>query len=255
MSGFASLIDWSAWTGRWPFMPLRYGQPEALEEKLRKLGVSQAFVAPLEAVFEQDPTRANRALIDAVRGDFFSPVPVIDLSYANWEENLRLAEDDGRVRMVKLLPNYHQYELNDRTLAPLVERTARRRIIVSIQLRIEDRRGQHPLVKVDDVDVVRAVSAMAFFPQQRFVLSNAYAGELTEALHSLDNVWADISSVEYADTLQTLEERYPDGNLLFATHSPYYVPEAALYKLKDTDADAGYVRNVAHRNAERLLNW
>ncbi|MDF2815426.1 MAG: hypothetical protein K0Q81_1626, partial [Paenibacillus sp.] len=91
------LIDVAAWTGNWPFLKLRYTELPALKAKLQSLNVEQAFVAPIEAILEQDPIRANKELLEATRHDeFFSPVLVVDLSYANWQENVELAVKDGR---------------------------------------------------------------------------------------------------------------------------------------------------------------
>lgn len=251
----SEMIDVSAWTGHWPFTRQRFTHMLELRTKLRSLQITQAFLAPTEAILGQDPLHANMDLLNSVPDDFFSPVPVVDLSFANWAENIDASLRDGRVKMIKLLPNYHMYDVDEKMFAPLVEMTAKHKLVISIQMRVEDVRGQHPLMKVNDVDILRVVKVLAYFPGQRFVLSNAVAGELDEVLKSLSHVWVDISSVESTDTLTMLKERYSLNHILFATHSPFYVPEGALYKLKYADVSGDDIERVAYRNAKDLLTW
>ncbi|WP_135553533.1 amidohydrolase family protein [Paenibacillus cymbidii] len=249
----AGLIDVSAWTGNWPFTKLRYGGLPELKVKLQSLQVARAFVAPIEAILEQDPSRANKELLAATDDPFWSPVPVIDLSYANWQETFAYAANDSRVKMVKLLPNYHMYELSESKLQPLVALARQRSLVISIQIRVEDVRGQYPLMKVADVDVLQAANIALRFPEQPFLLGNLHAAELREALRAADNVYADLASLEQVDIVKEVEERYPAERVLFATHSPFYFPEAAVYKLRLTEAGPDTVRAIGSANARRLF--
>jgi len=253
LNGSNDLIDVSAWTGNWPFIKLRFTELNQLKAKLQSLHITKAFVAPIEAILEQDPMRANNELLAAVNDSFFSPVPVIDLSYANWQETLERAAADDRVRMIKLLPNYHMYELHEKQLAPLVLLTSRRNIVISIQMRVEDMRGQYHLMQVKDLDVVQVVKTMAYFPEQQFILSNPLLAELNEVLHSRDHIYVDIPSLESIDIVDELSARYSLDNILFASHSPFYVAEAAVYKLKLTEALPADIRRIACANAQRLF--
>ncbi|MBP1988592.1 amidohydrolase family protein [Paenibacillus eucommiae] len=255
MRKVSSLIDMSVWTGQWPFTKQRFTQLVELRERLESLQVAKAFVAPTEAILEQDPSRANKELLAGVKDDFFSPVPIVDLSYANWDENVARAADDARVQIVKLLPNYHMYEVHEKRFEPLVKLTGQHRLIISIQMRVEDMRGQHPLMLVKDIDIVQVVKMMAYFPEQRFIVSNLYIHEVPEALLSLDNVWIDISSLEEPDTVKQLKQNKKFDKVLFATHSPFYIPEASFSKLKVTDATQEDVDAIAFGNAAKLLNW
>lgn len=250
------VIDVAAWTGNWPFLKLRYTELPALKAKLQSLGVQQALVAPIEAILEQDPMRANRDLLEATQGDaFFSPVLVVDLSYANWAEVVELAVQDGRVRMLKLLPNYHMYDISEAVLEPLVKLTQQHRLLISLQMRIEDKRGMYPLLDVDDLDIVRVVKVLSYFPEQLFVISNPVIAELAQVLNSVDNVYVELASLEHVDIIEHLKELYTLDRILFGSHAPFFIPEAVLTKLKYTDASLADVEQIAYGNAERLLEW
>lgn len=252
----SKVIDMAAWTGNWPFLKLRCAELAALRDKLRSLRVERAFVAPIEAVFEQDPTRANKALLEATRGDdFFSPVPVVDLSYANWAEVVELAASDGRVRMIKLLPSYHMYEISERVLEPLVRMTQRHRLVIGLQMRMEDKRGMYPLLRVDDPDIVRVVKTVSYFPEQPFVLGYPYIGELVQVLNSVKNVYVELAGLEHVDVTLQLKKLYSLDRILFGSHAPFFIPEAVLSKLNYTEATQADAEQVAYRNAQTLLAW
>jgi predicted TIM-barrel fold metal-dependent hydrolase len=254
MKEITKIVDFSTWTGHWPFMQLKYNRLDQLKNKLQSLHVVKAFVSPIEAVLEQDMLRANKQLLADVQDDFFSPVLIVDLSYANWEDIMEMAVLDGRVKMVKLLPNYHMYELTEQRIEKLVQLTTQHDMLISIQMRVEDKRGQYPLLKVNDIDVYKAVKTASYFPDQTFILNNLYAHEVSEVLYSVDNVYVDISSLEKVDTLQMLKERFTLNKILFSSHSPYYFAEGNICKLRYTDVSDEDVRQVAYTNAEKLLH-
>src|SRR5690554_2652091 len=121
MNEIKKLVDCSVWTGNWPFRHLRYGDMDVLKKKLISENVTKAFIAPIAGILEQDPARADREMLGMVDDSFFSPVLIIDLSYENWRECMQLALDDRRVKMIKLIPNYHMYELHEKNMEELVE--------------------------------------------------------------------------------------------------------------------------------------
>ncbi|RKN74193.1 amidohydrolase family protein [Paenibacillus ginsengarvi] len=251
-----AVIDFAVWTGNWPFLKLRYTELPALKVKLQSQHVQQAFVAPIDAILEQDPMRANKALLAATAGDdYFSPVLIADLSFANWEEVIELAVTDGHVRMIKLLPSYHMYEVDESVFEPLVRLTQQHRLLISFQMRVEDKRGMYPLLNVNDPDIVRVVKTLSYFPEQPFVLSNPVIGELVQVLNSVDNVYVELESLEHADVLLQLKQLYTLDRILYGSHAPFFIPEAALSKLKVTDATREDAEQVAFGNARRLLEW
>jgi len=257
MHELTGLIDVCTWTGKWPFQHLRYAELGALKRKLNECGIETAFVSPIEAVFEQDPMRANRQLLQDIRranGRLFSPVPVVDLSYGNWREAVELAAAEQRIRMVKLLPNYHMYPLDETTLTPLIEAAGERHLAISIQVRMEDPRGRYPFLEVESVDVAALIKTVSAFSDQLFVLNNCYRRELDAVLVGLPNVYVDIASLEIQDILRYLDQRHGLERFLFATHCPFYYPEGNLNKLRYADVAAAKVDAVARRNCLAALS-
>ena len=257
------IIDSSVWAGNWPFSYLRYGRLDLLKEKLEKYNIIKAYVSPIEAILEEDPMRANLALFDEIdkmnvsyaenkTEDFFFPVPVVDLSFNNWEELVSLSIQRKDVKIIKLLPNYHMYEITEDNLGKLVDLAAVNNLIISIQIRIEDARGQYPLMKVGDVDIIKIIKVLSNFPQQKFIICNGYISELEQVLYSLKNTYVDISSAETQDVLAYLSNKYGEERLLFSTHSAFYYPEGNIFKLAYSPIDKECIEKIAYKNAQDL---
>jgi uncharacterized protein len=253
MKEIGKLVDMSTWTGNWPFIHLRYGDMYVLKEKLKSINVVRAFIAPIEGILEQDPMRADRELLKKVKDSFFSPVPVIDLSYGNWQECMELALEDERVGMVKLLPNYHMYRLYEKDVAGLVRLAQQRNIVISIQMKIEDPRAQHPLMKAENVNYNDVIKTLSAFPEQIFILNNVLMSDLKMLMESLPNIYVDISCLEQQDILANLYKEYSLNRFLFSSHCPFFFPEGNLYKLKYADVDINEIVKVAYKNAERIF--
>ena len=247
------LIDISTWTGNWPFMRLRYGDMNILKEKLKAMNVVKAFIAPIEGILEQDPMRADMELLQKVDDDFFSPVLIIDLSFENWQECMELALKDSRVRMVKLIPNYHLYKLYDEDMGELVEMAKSKGIVISIQMGIEDVRFQNPLMKVPDVEAEDVIKTLSAFPDQTFILSNTLKSNVRQLIESLNNIYIDISCLEGQELLENIHSTYSLDRFLFSSHTPFFFPEANVYKLKYTSLDKAEIDRVAYLNAKKIF--
>lgn len=254
MHDVRNLIDVSTWCDEWPFLKLRWTRPEELEPKLKTLGIGRAFIGSIRTVFEQNPYRANCDLLENVHGEFFSPVIVVDPSYATWRRSFELAARDSRVRMIKLLPNYHGYDLRPEVLQPIVAAASTCRFAIGIQIRLEDQRGAYPRLTVPDLEVDRVVWAISAFPDQPFILHNLFIRELPAALHIGDNVYADLASVELHNTLCAVDRRVGLDRILFATHAPFYYPGANVCKLRYADLASRKVHQVGYANADALLS-
>lgn len=250
-----NLIDVSVWTGEWPFLKLRFTRPDELEGKLTSVGVRRAYIASLRGIFEQDPYRSNRELLESGLSDFFFPVPIVDLSCPNWPESIEAALADKRVELIKLLPSYHRYELDAPVLEKLVEAVDGSDIVIGIQIRFEDQRGSYPNLTVPDLEVNKMVHAVSAFPDQPFILHNVYRRELNDTFSYGDNIYVDLASIEMHNTLQDIQSRLGSGTskVLFSTHAPFYYPEGNINKIRFSDIGREETEGIAFRNAERLF--
>jgi len=268
--------DASAWVGRWPFRVPGAQTVPALERLLAAHGLSGAVAAPLDAVLCPDPMLYNEPFLAAVRrrasGFRWLPAAVVDPTLGGFAEAARRCLALG-ARCFKVLPNYHLYPVVERGLSraealgvPWVKEAARggldgldqlcrlaagEGVPVSVQIRLQDERAQHPLMRVPPVPAAEVAELAARHPDCRFVVSGAYHAELA-ALGRSENIWVEISFVESEDTLAGAAAHVSWNRLLLGTHAPFFYPAVALAKVEAAGVGEDERRAVARGNAEGL---
>lgn len=249
------IIDCSVWHGQWPFCHLRYSDLDLMEKKLRSLNVEKAFISPFESVFAQDPHEGNFRMLDDIKGrPFFQPAPVIDLVLPSWKEHLEKLYSDFKIKMIKLIPNFHMYRLTEECLAELVEFTSPRNIIISIPVRIEDPRNQSPLLKEPmEIPIVVIAKALSFYPQQNFIVNNIYWGEINDLYYILKNTLFDIAMIEPVNPLKAIYDKYSADRFVFSSNSPLFYPEGNWNKLSYADMEKSEIEKIASGNIEKFI--
>lgn len=247
------IIDVNCWTGSWGTQSLRGGAAE-VRESLRRVGVERLCLSPLDGVWGHNVHLANATVYGAAdRWDDVLPVPIIDPTIATWPEELERARRDGRVRLVKWLPQYGRY-LPD-GVDECAGAVAEAGLGVVVQIRLEDARRQHPLAVVGDADPEAAVRLARSHPELIVIIGGASWTAIRQhgpALLELANLYADVSQADGMDTMRVLVEAGLGGRLLFATHAPFFVPLAALARVV-TDLDDAPAAAILGGNAAGLL--
>lgn len=243
------IVDTCTWIGNWPFKTLRYNTADALKEKLISQGVKKAFVSHLGSVFSSDPVEFNEFLPNCDKS-FFVPVPITDLSRRNWDKIIDFS-DMHDIKAIKLLPNYHMYKLEDEA-HKLIEYTDKRNIILSIQVRMEDERGQYKQLKVQAVDIKDIASVASKYPEQRFLLNGIYMNELNQ-IAELENVYIGISSLEGSDIYKSLSEKYNISRFVFESHTPLFYPEGNTFKLGCASISDQEKEHISNKNISKLI--
>lgn len=249
-----SLIDTSVFIGHWPFQPLQFHSCAQLKQHLTDYGVTQAWVANADAVLFPDPMYGNETLFTELQSDpFFIPVVIINPTLATWRADLQHCIAQG-ARAVKILPNYHQYTLDQPVVSELVEIAQAAGLPICVQMRITDERAHHPLMKVPCVPTAALVALAKQHPQARFLACAIFHADLPR-LVGVTNVWAELSHVESKETLVTALQVIGEDHLVFGSHSPFLYFKAVQAKLV---CSPGTVRTqtldkVMYINAQTLL--
>jgi len=249
------IIDINAYTGNWPTHPLKGGL-ETVRDSLKSYGVDRICISPLDAAWCRNPHLCNAPLCEAARVyDDVWPVPVLDPTIATWADELARSCAADRVRLVKLLPAYSQYELTevDACLAAAGEAG----LSVIVQTRLEDPRRQHPLGQVPDVPAKEVADAAERHPDLTVIIGGPRAGEiagLKDRLLDLPNLYADVSQSDGLDAVKIMVEEGLRDKLLFGSHAPLFIVHSAVSRvltdLADEDAEA-----ILGGNAERIIDW
>ena len=159
--------------------------------------------------------------------------------------------------LIRLFPNYHQYELSDRAASDLLDHAAELDMAVAIHVRLLDERRHHPLMQVPPVPVADVATAAATHPRTRMLLCCALIREARSAFAQLGSdgdLYTEISSVEYVSTVEHLLHDVPVDRVVLGTHAPLYYPHAGVAKVNDAPLPEDQLEAIRKGNASRLFD-
>lgn len=247
------IIDLNNFIGTWPSHPVM-GDPEDVWPSLREVGVTRIFASHLGSVWCRNPHVYNRVLFEASDAfDDVSPVPVLDPTVANWQQELKCACEHDGVQMVRLLPNYGGYDLASEK--DFLQAIHDAHLSVMVQICLEDPRRHHPLAVVPSLAASVVVDMAEQLPELCVVIGGAKAAELrtlAERILALPNVYADTSQVDGLDAVKVLVDKGLGARLVFGSHAPLFIPHAALGRVV-TDVADDVAEAILGGNALRLL--
>ena len=247
------IVDVNVSLGRWPFQRLAPATPGRLRHHLAREGIAEAWVSAVESVLHPDPDVTDEPLARRLRGhDGLHFVKTVNPLLAGAAEGLGRWVEAFGLRAVRLVPNYHQVSLADDRARAVMRQARRRRLAVLVQMRIEDERGQYPLMKVPGVPCDEVVRLARAFPRVPIVALCAYFREAA-ALAAAPNVHLDLSFMETLDTLASALAAVPARQIVFGSHTPFLCTRSAVLKLTAADIPARARRAIAAGNAARIF--
>lgn len=253
------IIDTNVHLARWPFRRLPYDETPRLVAKLRRHGIRRAWAGSFDGLLHEDIALVNARLTEDCRrnGDgVLVPFGSVNPTFPDWEDDLRRAEEEHGMPGIRLHPGYHGYGLDHPAFARLLRLAAERGLVVQLAVLMEDERTQHPLLQVPHVDVRPLSDALEKAPGARVELLNwsrAVRGRLLERIIADGRVFLDTGSVEGIGGVGKLLDRIPEDRLLFGSHAPFFILEAALLRMRESPLAEAEVRAILAGNARAFL--
>ena len=252
------MIDSNVYLSHWPFRRLPLDESDALADKLRAAGITQAWAGSFDALLHKDIAAVNERLVtDCARhADLLVPFGAVNLSLPDWQEDVRRCADVHGMRGIRLHPNYHEYTLDDSRFAELLEQAAEHQLIVQIAVRMEDDRTQHPLVRVPAVDLTKLSPLLAAHPDVQVQLVNCgrdLTPPLLRELAEQTNLWIEFSMTEGVGGVAKLTRDFPYERVLFGTYAPFFPVESSLLKLEESELGNALRERITQTNPEALL--
>jgi len=250
------IIDTNTTLFHWPFRRLPLDEVELLVAKMSSLGIDQAWASSFEAILHRDMTSVNERLADACRKyPTLVPIGAVHLDLPDWESDLRCCLFTHKMPGVRLYPNYHGYSLDDSRFLRLAHICAAAGRLIQISTCLEDPRTQHPSVRAADVDLSPLAKLFKEIPTAQVQLLNHRPGaNAAKLLGNLPGLYFDTARIESTDGVPQWHQQTPQGQLLFGTHAPFLVPEAALIRVHESgQLDDTELRNILGENAQRLF--
>ena len=253
------IIDTNVNISRWPFRRLAGDETTDLVARLRKRNVVQAWAGSFDGPLHKDIGGVNARLAADCRmhgKDFLVPFGSINPKLPGWQEDVRRCDEDYKMPGIRLHPNYHGYGLTDPVFAELLHMAAVRRLLVQLVVSMEDIRTQHPLLRVPPLDVSALPRLLEKEPTLRLMLLNwtpTLRGPQVKPFVDAGTVCFDIATVEGIEGIARLVERVPLERVLFGSHFPFFIFEAALAKMKESGLPEDQQKAVFEGNARRML--
>lgn len=253
------IIDTNINLFQWPFRRLPYDSVDELAGKLDSLKIGQAWAGSFEGILHRDLSGVNARLAEACRDrgrGRLIPFGSINVSLPDWEEDLRRCHEEHRMPGIRLHPNYHDYSLDDPRFARLLTIAAERGLLVQLTASMEDRRTQHPLSQVPDVDLSPLPDRMEKVPEAKVLILNCKPSSAAplKRLADTPGVYFDIARVEATDGVARLVRSIPRERVVFGTHAPFFVYESALIKVYESELTEREAGALFEQNAKRLIS-
>lgn len=257
----AGLIDTNVSLSHWAVRHTWAETPALLATKLRRHGVTSAWVGTFEGALHSDLAGVNTRLARACAREgsgMFHAFGTVNPALPDWEEDMRRCHEEHGMSGVRLFPNYHGYGLDDSRFRQLLEIGASRKLLIQIAFLIEDDRSQNPVLTAPTVNPAPLADLLPAIPNARVMLLNANSrifgvgNPLLQRL-SAAGVLFDVSSLEGVAGIEGVLRRLPEIRLCFGSHAPYFYFESALLKLQESVLSADQLSALCRGHAQRAI--
>ena len=252
------IVDANAYAGRWPFRRLTYAGTAGLKALMQRTGTDMALVTPIAAAFYRDCLSAMEEMLEDEGWDEMSmhPVAVVNPVFPGWEQDLDTMVREMGCLAVRLLPNYHGYQLyRDEALA-LVARAHEHGLPAIITLRMQDERSHHWHMSVNAVSTDEVRFLLRQMPHVKFMLSNVSWHEVMALRPELELARECVWEMSYkppAFYLENAVKEFGAARILYGSGAILQYPEAALLPVQQaaiSDADKAM---ILAGNAKRVF--
>jgi len=247
----AERMDVNFATGSWPFRVL----PKLDSDALKQRGITQAITGSLQALLTRDIAAVNARLASACKqsGGVMLPAGTLHPHLPAWREDLRRCREEHGMKVIRLHPNYHGYQLDKPLFAEMLDAILEAGLAVQITAQMEDQRTQHPLVQVAPVDLKPLHELLQARPKARVMVLNANAAMITTALRGCTSLWLDCAMIEGVGGLENTLKAWSAEKLCLGTHSPFFYPESSLLKLVESELSEAQMSSLTVANAKTFL--
>ncbi len=251
------IIDTNVSLFRWPFRRLPLDETKTQVAKLRSLGITNAWAGSFEGLLHRDIRSVNDRLVAECRNyGELTPVGSVNPVLPGWEADFSRCLNEHAMKVIRLHPGYHGYELSDSRFHSLLKHAGSAGCIVQIAVAMEDPRTQHDQLRVADVDLAPLPKAMGKAKSARVQLLNYRPRRaLIEKLGRTPGVYFDTARIDGTDGIPDLVRALPPGRVVFGSHSPFLIPEAALIRVHESDQlDEDTLRQIYFTNSASLAS-
>ncbi|MCA9057166.1 MAG: hypothetical protein KDA85_01645 [Planctomycetaceae bacterium] len=249
------IVDTNVSLFEWPFRRLPLAATSLLVERLRSLGVVEAWAGTFEGVLHRDLAAANQRLAEAcAEHSVLVPIGSVNPALPGWQSDLRRCAEVHRMPGIRLHPGYHGYSLEGPEFRELLQLAVEHQLFVQVAISLEDNRTQPQLLQIADVELNGLPAAMDGLHGLRLqLLNHRFRGTLPVALREMEGLFLDTARVDGTDSVPLLLRAMPAGRVMLGSHAPFLIPEAAVIRVHESDQlSAAELQQVYSVNAQQF---
>ncbi|MDY7009171.1 MAG: amidohydrolase family protein [Planctomycetota bacterium] len=255
MNEAMSITDVSAWVGAYPFRGIHRSSFDDLEAKAEELGIGRIVVSSFENLFWENNLDGFNLWWQRLTGrNRFEHWPVINPAMPGQIKRLKELIEEAQPRGLRLLPNYHGYQLSDPCLENLMGLVKDHGLVVQVFQRIADERWHWMLhtPAVEDSDIV---SFVRNYPEHHILISAMNQPNiLVEYLADCPHLYVDVSRVRGpVFAVEQMLGNLPANKVVFGSLWPVQIIEATLWQVQEARISEKTRKAVLHENFEALV--
>ena len=251
------MFDVNCAIGHWPFRQLCNNTVPELKSYLLNYGIKGAAIAHNHAACYMNVQDANVELLRELEKDkdnFFCGIATLNPAYAAWEKDIVVCRKEMNFKALRLLPAYHNYQLEDSAAAEIIAAAAELDMLVVIPNEIVNYRQRHWMENGIPQGVNRLIETAKRFPQAEFLFTEtAFADNPAEPYPA--NAYFEMSRFQccFRRTLVKFIDQVGADHVLFGSGAPFKEMEPALIKYHNIEKSAEDMELIAQGNFRRLL--
>lgn len=253
-------IDVNAFLGRYPFRYAPGGSPQALLAAMDRIGIEEAWLSNLSAVFWKDPTEGNDLLYSAVEREArLRPVPAVHPGLPEWKDVLSNALTRN-APAVRADPTFYGIDPGGDGMRAVAAGCAEAGLPLMLAVRFEDGRQRHPNDRADELSSHDIRALVRSHPRVRLIVTHAdrdcieqvhfgsTPDEAARILWDICWIWGPPE-----DHLALLLETVGVERFTFGTGMPLRIPENSVAKLDLLDLSPENRERIESGNLRQFL--
>ncbi len=253
-------VDVNAFVGDYPFRRVAGTDPASLIRAMDRVGIDEAWISLLPAIFWRDPMEGNPILVAAAeRAPRLRPVAAVHPGLPGWEEEARRSADRGAVA-VRADPTRYGLEPGGAAMRALAVACGDLGVPLLLAVRLEDGRQRHPLDSAPELPAAAVRALVRASGRVRLMVTHADRAFIEEVhwgstADERARIWWDVCWVwgPPEDHLGTLLQTIGPDRFVLGTGQPLRLPEAAVAKLDLTDLSKAAREAVTRGNVRAAL--
>jgi predicted TIM-barrel fold metal-dependent hydrolase len=256
-----------------------------LIDMMDEKSIDVTMVSSAESTMYRNSHAGNELLHEAVddHRDRLVPIATINPTYPAWKEDLETCLTDFGMDGVKLLPAYHDYDIDIPEVRELLDRCAEYDVPVVFTAVLEDQRQRHPRVRLREFDgfgrskwwsdrqVDDLIAVLRDCPETDVIIADAWehAERIADELLTVRRRGVRLNNqVRAGETLfvlgdlnmyftalgEDIVENVGVEHLVFGPKLPFKIPEAYSNYIEHLPVDEADKDRVRHGNIEQVFD-